>query len=114
MADTTYNGWHNYETWLVNLWMDNEKGSQEFFRETAKEIYDETDAYNTGLNKQEHARRRFADWLKQYYEEEMLPELPGVYCDLLGAALASVNWDEIARHYIDAVLEEVNDAEASA
>ena len=25
-----YNGWTNYETWLVNLWMDNEQGSQEF------------------------------------------------------------------------------------
>jgi len=107
MRDQTYNGWTNYETWLVNLWMDNEKGSQDFFRETAKEIYNETNAYNTGLNKQECARFRFADWLKHYHAEENRPELPGAYGDLLGAALASVNWDEIARHYIDAVLEEV-------
>lgn len=108
MADQTYNGWTNYETWLVNLWMDNEPGSQEFFRETAKEIYAETDSYNTGLNKQEYARCRYADWLKQYHAEENRPELPGLYGDLLGAALASVNWDEIARHYIDAVKEEQN------
>lgn len=22
MTDTTYNGWTNYETWAVNLWLD--------------------------------------------------------------------------------------------
>jgi hypothetical protein len=107
MADTTYNGWHNYETWCVNLWMDNEQGSQDFFREQAKEIYDESDAYGTGLQKRELARFAFADWLKEYHTEENRPELTGVYGDLLGAALSAVNWDEIARHYIDAVLEEV-------
>lgn len=110
MRDETYNGWTNYETWLVNLWMDNEKGSQDFFREQAREIYDETDSYNTGLNKQEYARCRYADWLKHYHSEENRPDLPGMYGDLLGGALSAVNWDEIARHYIDAVLEEVSDA----
>lgn len=102
-----YQGWRNYETWLVNLWMDNEQGSQDFFRETAKEIYDQTDSYNIGMNKTELARCRFADWLKQYHTEENKPELAGVYGDLLGGALSAVCWDEIARHHIDAVLEEV-------
>jgi hypothetical protein len=105
-----YNGWTNYETWVVNLWMDNEQGSQEFFRETAKEIHAETDAYNTGLTVTEMATIRFADWLKNYYEVENMPALRGVYGDLLGAALGAVNWGEIARHYIYAVAEEVTDA----
>ena len=104
----TYNGWTNYETWCVNLWMDNEQGSQEFFRETARQIHAETDAYNTGLTVNDMAKIRFADWLKQYYSEENLPELPGVYGDLLRGALDAVNWDEIARHYIEAVLEEAD------
>jgi hypothetical protein len=102
-----YNGWTNYETWLVNLWMDNEPGSQEFFRDTCRSIHAETDAYNTGLTVAEVARFRFADWLKQYYTDEQRPELPGLYGDLIGAALASVNWDEIARHYIEDLQEEV-------
>jgi hypothetical protein len=101
-----YNGWTNYETWLVNLWMDNEQGSQDFFREVARGIHSQTDAYNTGLTVAEEARFRFSDWLKQYYSEETRPELPGVYGDLLCGALSSVNWDEIARHYIDAIVEE--------
>lgn len=107
MADTTYNGWTNYETWLVNLWMDNEKGSQDFFREQAKEIYDGDEPRpSTKLTWAQVAGMRFADWLQEWHDENR-PELPGVYGDLLGAALSAVNWDEIARHYIDAVLEEV-------
>ena len=107
MADTTCNGWTNYETWLVNLWMDNEQGSQEFFRETAKAIYDEV-IPNPGFTREETARFRLADWLEDHHEENR-PEMPtcGLYYDLLSGALGAVNWDEIARHHIDAALEEV-------
>jgi len=100
MSDT-YNGYTNYETWVVNLWMDNEQGSQEFFRETAKQIHAETDAYGTAFTVAELARIRFADWLKQYYADENRPEyVRGLYGDLLNAALSEINWLEIARNYI--------------
>ena len=103
-----YNGWTNYETWCVNLWMDNEQGSQEYFLEVAQEHYDDSAA--TKFSPRDAiARFRFADWLKEYHEEN-IPESSGVYGDLLSCALSAVNWDEIARHYIDAVLEEVSDA----
>jgi hypothetical protein len=104
-----YNGWTNYETWLVNLWMDNEQGSQEFFREAAKDCLATADPAAAWSAETEMATIRFADWLKQHYDEN-IPAMRGVYGDLLGAALGSVNWGEIARHYIDAVLEEVTDA----
>lgn len=29
MTDNTYNGYTNYETWLVSLWLDNEPYSNE-------------------------------------------------------------------------------------
>jgi hypothetical protein len=53
----------------------------------------------------------FADWLKDHHEEN-LPEMPacGVYYDLLSGALSAVNWNEIAKHYIDAVVEEESNA----
>lgn len=102
-----YNGWTNYETWVANLWMDNDQGSQEFFREQAKEIYDgPRNPYRDHMTREADSGLTFADWLKEFHEENR-PELPGVYGDLLGGALGAVNWDEIARHHIDAVLEEV-------
>jgi hypothetical protein len=108
MADTTYNGWTNYETWLVNLWMDNEQGSQEYFREKAREIYGgPRNPYRDHMTRAADAGLAFADWLKEYHEENG-PALRGVYGDLLTAALSSVNWDEIARHYIEAIEEEAN------
>jgi hypothetical protein len=105
-----YNGWTNYETWLVNLWMDNEPGSQEFFSEQAKEIYDEA-AAKPHLTREEVARQRFADYLEDFHEEHR-PEMPtcGLYYDLISGALSAVNWDEIARHYIDSILEEESNA----
>jgi len=110
MSDREYNGWANYETWLVNLWMDNEQGSQEFFREQAREIYDAAKPKpNPGFTQAQLARIRFADWLKEYHEENR-PEMPtcGLYYDLLSGALSEVNWNEIARHYIEAIEEEAN------
>ena len=100
-----YNGWTNYETWVVNLWIDNEQGSQDFVRETAKEIYAEAEATDV-WTREESARFALSDWLRDWYDDN-LPEMPGVYGDLLGGALGAVDWNEIARHHIDAILEEV-------
>jgi hypothetical protein len=32
MADTDYNGWPNYQTWNVMLWMDNEESAYTLYR----------------------------------------------------------------------------------
>ena len=98
---TTKRGWSTCG-WITN----------KFFREEARQIYADAHAVD-GFSQAELAKIRFADWLKDHYDEN-IPEMPGVYGDLLGGALSAVNWDEIARHHIDAVLEEVSDAEASA
>ena len=36
-----YNGWTNYETWCVNLWLDNDEGTQNMVREWARECYED-------------------------------------------------------------------------
>jgi hypothetical protein len=38
-----YNGWANYETWAVKLWMDNDPGEYEHWRETAQAVWNDTD-----------------------------------------------------------------------
>ena len=41
MSDSTYNGWSNRETWLVNVWFNPEsKSDVEFAREVLHEEYD--------------------------------------------------------------------------
>lgn len=91
----SYNGWTNYETWAVNLWLDNDQGSYEYWHEIAQEYFEGAN-YDT-----ESAAWNMADMLKQSHEDmNPLGDQASAYSDLLGAALSEVNWHEIARHYI--------------
>jgi hypothetical protein len=40
-TDQTYNGWANYPTWAVNLWMANERGLYNLVREQARECIEQ-------------------------------------------------------------------------
>jgi hypothetical protein len=86
-----YNGWTNYETWLVNLWMDNDYGSVDYWNEVAEEVWDEDDP--------DKSQRELADRMKEQIMEGQ-PELTGLYGDMLNAAFSEVDWDEIASHYL--------------
>jgi hypothetical protein len=107
MADT-YNGWTNYETWAVNLWMDHEQGSQEYWREQARAAWKQTGdkTPNQFLTHHENARARLADVLKDEHdtqsEHPVFKAAEGtVYGDLLNAALSEVNWFEIAEALLE-------------
>lgn len=96
-----YQGWTNYPTWAVKLWIDNEQGSQEYWRETAERIRDEKkENHEPYLSAEEAAVLALADTLKDEHQEN-IPEAPGVYGDLLGYSLDHVNWFEIARNMLE-------------
>lgn len=106
--EKTYNGWRNYETWLVALWMDNDQGSYESFRELAREIREikgrEPSKY---LSKQEVDIATLADALRDEFDEASpVAEQSSVYADLMNAALSEVDWHEIAEHLLDEILED--------
>jgi hypothetical protein len=105
MTRKVYNGWHNYETWAANLWMDNEQGSHEHYREQAEHCYDNARPHS-GLTRADVATHNLADVLRAEHEEAM-PDVTGVFADLLNAALSEVNWDEIARHYVNDWIDDV-------
>lgn len=90
MTNKNHNGWDNYETWAIALWLDNEQGSQDYWLERAEAANDDVWTLSAEL-KDSH--------------EEALPEIQGFAADLLNAAMSEVNWDEIARHYIEMVKE---------
>lgn len=113
MNDKTYNGWTNYETWVVNLWMDNNEGSYDHWREVAQDIYnnsaEEPALGGLGMTKKDDAVYLLADRLKNDHEEakdeilERLELTSSLWADLLGAALGEANWREIAEHLLENV-----------
>ena len=40
-TDTTYNGWKNYETWNVILWLDNDEGLYNIVKYSESESYED-------------------------------------------------------------------------
>jgi hypothetical protein len=97
------NGWTNYETWNLALWIGNERGSYEYWRERTAESYRNAVA-SKPFTKAERAKLDLADALKDETEEN-IPELQGFYADVLRAAVSEVNWYEIASNWVDEAVE---------
>ena len=91
MTKKEYNGWFNYETWLVKLWIDNEEGTQSYWQEQAEEHF---------RRNGEEDISDLAHMLKEQHED-VLPELDGFASDLMNAAMSEVNWHEIAESLIN-------------
>lgn len=113
--ENTYNGWTNYETWVVKLWMDNEQPSCEFWQHETRRIYLASAAHPslnarlTGhepFTQSERAVLTLAETLKASHEDA-LPELQGFAADLLNGAMSAVNWHEIARSLVEALESEL-------
>jgi len=43
MSNTDYNGWKNYETWNVNLWIQNDEGLYGFVRDGLESLLEQSD-----------------------------------------------------------------------
>ena len=76
-----YNGWSNYETWNVKLWLDNDEG-----------LYHEA---NRIARRSTHVAQDLEAWI-----EEMFKENGCKFGDLDSIKeFAAVDWDEIAAAY---------------
>lgn len=108
-APKGYNGWTNYETWCWKLWMDNEEPSYRYACEIADKALAEVSKgkwVDKVFTREETAANKLADRLKSDGEENM-PELDGVWFDMLRAAFSEINWYEIAKSLIEAAKERV-------
>jgi hypothetical protein len=77
---TGYNGWSNYETWLVALWLNNDQASY-----NALEM----------LKARDESKHCKAESLEELVRELYEFEPVGVVADLVNSAFARVNWMEI-------------------
>ena len=94
MNNRKYNGWNNYETWLVALWIDNEDGSYQYrceLVERVKEEHEEKDDQEYCL------ASNLKDWIE---EQNPLAECASLFTDLINSALSEVDWQEIAENFL--------------
>ncbi len=103
--DQKYNGWSNYETWAVGLWLDNDEFTSSFWQDATERIVDEAHTnpkVKSGeWDLQEFASRGLADQLKEEIENSSPLQDASLYSDLLNAAMQAVNWSEIADRLLE-------------
>ena len=99
MTDRECNGWTNRETWLANLWITEGVLGDPMGVEEQARVFAEND--------EDAAPHRMAEWLREQTETSVFDGLvaSGLPNDLLGAALARVDWAAIARNYTAAAIE---------
>lgn len=77
-----YNGWSNYETWVVNLWMTNDI---RYYEELCSIVSSEDDLYDK------------AEALEDFLRFEYDGPSSSIWADLINNSLAEVNWYEIVK-----------------
>jgi len=107
--DTTYNGWTNYPTWAVNLWLSNDQSTYSEVLELVKQPVDLLGS-ESGLVYIDEDRRQ------GYAAAERIQNLVHDYVDygggslatdLLGYSLGLVDWREIATSWLEQYADEI-------
>jgi hypothetical protein len=104
-----YNGFANYETWAVALWLGNDYASYHQWRTASRVVWAEAQERN---HDRESARvfamTGLADLVKTAIERTSPLLTASMYADLLQAALSEVDWYEIAEEFLTDVIEETS------
>ena len=94
--DDTYNGWTNKETWLVNVWLNNDYDLHKYYLGRLN------DSYGGFISDIIHELQEIVYDIVR----EDRPETNGLAYDLLQSSLNVINYKELAEHYIEEIKEE--------
>jgi hypothetical protein len=86
MTDTTYNGWTNRPTWLVNIWLSNDQVLDQAAREAC--------------NQPGEMLQEAAQTLENMVDD--LFDVTGFTLDLINCTLVQVNWLELVQAFREA------------
>lgn len=106
-----HNGWANYPTWAVKLWIDNDQAPYEYWHNLASHCQasaaKDANVQQNIWTPEQAAKYRLAYHLRDEIESggAALDEA-SMYADLLGWALAYVKWDDIA----ESLLQDINES----
>jgi hypothetical protein len=104
-SNDKYNGWSNYETWCVHLWLTNEESSYLYWREEARRHRSEAANCPNVIERVwtiELAQRAgLAEQLRSEIEDASPLDEASMLSDLLNAALSEVDWQEIAEAFLE-------------
>jgi hypothetical protein len=99
-----YNGWANWETWNMALWIGEDHDGEHILLQAREEIADFTDDEVVNVHE---ATSSLASWLRDFAEEVYLghlnkDDIKGPVADAIyHSYLPKVEWYEIAKHYIE-------------
>ena len=97
MNTLKYNGWTNYETWLCNMWFDNFNFTDQM------DLFDDCADNCDVLDIIEY-------YIKSYVEEYVeysISDDHGFIHDMLNSAISEIDFRDIAEHYVDDVVDEL-------
>ncbi len=94
---TKYNGYTNYETWLVGLWYSD--SYNEYFLEQ----------FRDGELLQHVNADQLRDYVIEGFMDDQTPE-NGLVTDLVNNAMSQVNWRELAEHVEELLQYEMENA----
>jgi hypothetical protein len=107
MSDDTYEGWSNYPTWAVNLWLSNDEPLYREALESVRLVHERITEGDDYMTRDQIVRFEVAEGFKRWVED-MAPDLGASFsADLLGYAVGCVDWYELADAWIESHREAV-------
>ena len=103
-----YNGWKNRQTWLVNLWLNNEPASQQALYNIANDTEELADGSPAPIYKRADTlmgyimdRFHMVEEMKGFFEQD----LSGMFLDLLSDAIQMADLESIVAGAVDNYVE---------